>query len=530
MAAPLDTSVETFLELLVGASQPAWRTDERSIPNIMVNANLYKLVSFSYSYFGQMKALQAIPEPERLHIIRSAKAAILMNLVSQPRRKIKTLAEGGIALINTILEKEDDELVLLLARMIKPFLDDVNPALSFDLSTSPTLTKAVKDITERLATKDINFTPTFYRYLAPAVTDNFLKDRIARSNFRIQNTFLIDNGTDSAGNTDIPKAAEIIQYTNKSLFGPQLNFKQGEDVESMLKAREIKRKLWADQDAQKGTPASATFPPLSTTPTSATLPNISSLSATSSALPTSGANPPIKRPAPPIKRPSLTSINKGRGGAALHQTKKIMMLDESFVQEEEKAKFEEKRKHEESVAQEAARKKKEAEDKKFAAQHAKEQKERELNERKLARERAAEERRQREIDEKAKKEEERIQREESRRLREEEDRQREERRKLPTSPVGVNPDPIITAPVAPSFAAAEAVLGSDFANVSHDEVQLVQNFLCGQYDKSTTNKEIKLNEQTVTDPTSGITQVHTMFLVLDYGAAKWRKVKRKRKI
>ncbi|KAJ3032107.1 UNVERIFIED_CONTAM: hypothetical protein HDU68_004417, partial [Siphonaria sp. JEL0065] len=536
------SSTEQFIMLLLANSAVPWKIGEKVTP-ILAESNLFRLVAYSYAKVEDLKMLEGVGA-EKEALVKRLKAGVLVSLLFHSRKKIKSFADGALNLIDTILDIEKDETILTLAHIIKPFLADSNPGISFDIPISPSLAKAVDDVKDLLSKHDINFCPTFYRYLSPSVSNELLKTRIAKSDFRVQNTWILEEPLESSSSPppDILSTVKIMNYSNKAVFGPQLSFKAGEDLESLLKAREARRRVWKDYDVMRVTPASATFPPTLTTPTSTTLPHHSTaMTPTSSTLPTASAaassaaatlaqGGAAKRPVP-VKRPSTTL--KPRGGAALHQTKKIMMLDDSFVQNEEKAKFEEKKKQEDAIAAEAARKRKEAEDKKWAVQHAKEQKEKELLEKKLQRERTIEERKQRELEEKAKREEERIQREESRRLREEEDRLREERRKQPqVSPVKADLPPIpASTPVSVlNVPSADSVLGADSGNVTEDDRKLVQTFLSGHYDKSTPNREIKLNEAIVTDPSTGVTQVHTMFLVLDYEAAKWRKVKRKRKI
>ncbi|KAJ3070987.1 hypothetical protein HDU98_005949 [Podochytrium sp. JEL0797] len=369
--------------------------------------------------------------------------------------------------------------------MIRPFIAEENPGLNLEIDkTRPLFATAVKDLEDMLAKHDVNFTPNVYRYLNPNVTDSEMQQpRNSTSEFRIQNTWCLEPASSSSAAPatpipDLKKTCQIMADSNKALFGPQLNFKKSDGLEALMKEREARKKYWEEFELQKAI------------------------------------------------------------GQGLQTTKKVMMLDTDFIVNEEKAKFEAKKKQEEDAAAEAARKRKDVEEKKYAVQHAKELKERELNERKLQKERAVEERKQREIDEKQKREEERIKREETRRLREEEDRLREERRKIPLPPIPeITPD--LPAPVAPPAPVvppvhqgptAESVLGADIVNVSEEDVALVQQFLSGRYDKTNTTKEIKLSEATVTDAVSGITQAHTLYLVLDYEQCKWRKVKRKRRV
>ncbi|KAI8614001.1 hypothetical protein BC830DRAFT_418771 [Chytriomyces sp. MP71] len=92
------------------------------------------------------------------------------------------------------------------------------------------------------------------------------------------------------------------------------------------------------------------------------------------------------------------------------------------------------------------------------------------------------------------------------------------------------PVPELAAAPAAATVQAEPILGADAANLSAEDRAFVESFLSGQHDKTSGNKEIKLSESTVTDAGTGVTQVHTLYLVLDYEACKWKKIKRKRKI
>ncbi|KAJ3079439.1 hypothetical protein HDU99_010895 [Rhizoclosmatium hyalinum] len=544
-----------YITFYIGVAQKDWAAE--AMAESFTNAAAYKSIANGYAIFNvDLPLLQNLDESAKKVALRRAKAAIVLSLLYQPRKKLRAIADGANALVDTILASEPDEIVRAFAHLVKPFLKEVNPGVALDIDTvSPLFAKARNDIISLLEKhKDkINFVPHFYRYLDPFVTDHELQERISTSDFRIHNTWSIPSAT-NPNPPDIDNTLDIMNSSSESLFGPQLTFKAGHGLDAILKEREARRKHWDEYEAQKVTPVSATFPTAnSTTPTSASFPNPPSSSAAgpSASSASSGLNPlkrPKPSPLPPPKRlGSLgggAALNKPKGGAALHTAKKIMMLDDNFVATEEKAKFEEKRKHEEEVASAAARKAREAEERKLAAQRAKEEKERELLEKKLQRERAIEERRVRELEEKQRREEEKRQREEARRVREEEDRLREERRKMPPEPpqqIQMDPYPqsalpfiaLQTASLPPPLplpSPADTVLGADASTVSPEDRAAVEQFLAGHYDKSTPNREIKLNESTITDPTTGVSQIHTMYLVLDYEQCKWRKVKRKRRV
>ncbi|KAJ3414714.1 hypothetical protein HDV05_006151 [Chytridiales sp. JEL 0842] len=76
----------------------------------------------------------------------------------------------------------------------------------------------------------------------------------------------------------------------------------------------------------------------------------------------------------------------------------------------------------------------------------------------------------------------------------------------------------------------EAILGPDVANLGPTEREWILEFLSGRYERRADKKEIKLSEATLVDEVTGGSFVQSMFIVLDYEACKWRKIKRKRRL
>ncbi|KAJ3387542.1 methionine adenosyltransferase sam2, partial [Entophlyctis sp. JEL0112] len=376
---------------------------------------------------------------------------------------------------------------------------------------------------------------------------------------------------------DMNAAINTMAYSNRSLFGPQLTFRAGETLADFAAERAARRKFWlnytGDESVKKVTPVGTSLPSVNN-------PQSDAQGSTGSANASAGISVGRKNSSvsgqeslnaakrakvvpPPQKRGSFGAVagsgatlstTKKTGGAALQTTTKIMMLDSDFIIKEEKAKYELKRKAEDEANYEAARKKRELEEKR---QQAKDSKERELEEKKQKRERAIEEKKIREQEEKAKRENERIKREEAKKKKVDEERDREDRKKAsrrssdsgegnsgPPHHQTVDPATLppweqqaqhtqtaqSQQPLAPLTATAENVLGADAINVSPADREVVELFLSGKYDKHVETKDIKLNETTVVDEATGLTQIHTLYLVLDYDACKWKKVKRKHKI
>ncbi|KAI8843131.1 hypothetical protein BC829DRAFT_401126 [Chytridium lagenaria] len=96
----------------------------------------------------------------------------------------------------------------------------------------------------------------------------------------------------------------------------------------------------------------------------------------------------------------------------------------------------------------------------------------------------------------------------------------------PASVVPLAPAP--TAVVAPAVD-VDAVLGPDTPCLTMEDRQKVVDFLTGRYERRAEKAEIKLSESTAADPATGATLVNSLFIVLDYEACKWRKIKRKRR-
>ncbi|KAI8839719.1 hypothetical protein BJ741DRAFT_80108 [Chytriomyces cf. hyalinus JEL632] len=357
--------------------------------------------------------------------------------------------------------------------------------------------------------------------------------------------------------------------SNSILFGPSLVFKDGEGLDQVLKARAERMNFWAEYDVQKVTPVTSTFPSLPV-PT-----RTGSVDAKGKA-PNPGL--PVR---PPQKRlsssgPSGGSVFSKKGQAAgLMKKSSLKMLDTDELVREEKEKYELKKRAEEEAASEAARKKKELEDKK---QHAREAKERDAEEKRMKREKLIEDKKIRETDAIAKKEEEKRKREESRTQRVDEEnfddrrksagsesqpsygqqdtdlhnqrshQQQQQQQQQPAQhpdpstlpPWLANPEimpvpqPLSVPPIALDatpvpVVSALTILGDDAQYLSAEDRMLLDSFLSGKYDKRAETKEIKLSETEVVDPKTGAVQIQSLFLVLDYEACKWKKIRRKRK-
>ncbi|KAJ3119598.1 hypothetical protein HK100_000241 [Physocladia obscura] len=382
--------------------------------------------------------------------------------------------------------------------------------------------------------------------------------------------------------SDSAHSAYIMACSNSALFGAQMNFKPGEELVDLVKERAIRRKFWANYS---GSVKAAT-------PVSATVPNLTSATVTSSANPGSAPTavmngavlPPRKYSASSaldfsgsVKRTKTTTnpLSQKRSnasfsssavaggakkiGAGLQTTTKIRMLEVDYIAKEERAKFEQKKKAEDDANNEAARKKREQEEKR---QQARDSKERELEEKRIKRERAIEDKRNREAEEKTKREAERQKREDmkKRRIDEEKDREEKRRRRSVETPETVRApsppkirgniqdpstlppweqpqqqqqfifqqqqQPVVVVENTTPTVSAVTVLGADIHQVSQKDREIVEKFLTGHYE----TKDIKLNEITVRDEATGVMQIHTLYLVLDYEACKWKKVKRKRRI
>ncbi|KAJ3114979.1 hypothetical protein HDU96_001379 [Phlyctochytrium bullatum] len=75
----------------------------------------------------------------------------------------------------------------------------------------------------------------------------------------------------------------------------------------------------------------------------------------------------------------------------------------------------------------------------------------------------------------------------------------------------------------------DAVLGANVPCLTPDDRQKVIEFLSGRYERRPQKVEIKLSETEVSDPNNNVS-LHTLFIVLDYEACKWRKIIRKKKL
>ncbi|KAJ3331240.1 Microsomal glutathione S-transferase 3 [Blyttiomyces sp. JEL0837] len=89
----------------------------------------------------------------------------------------------------------------------------------------------------------------------------------------------------------------------------------------------------------------------------------------------------------------------------------------------------------------------------------------------------------------------------------------------------VDPQAQTSAPVD-----VDTVLGGDAPLLTAEQKVMIENFLNGRYERNPVKAEFKLSETTITDPATGGTFAQTLYIVLDYEACKWRKIKRKRKI
>ncbi|KAJ3106458.1 hypothetical protein HDU97_006244 [Phlyctochytrium planicorne] len=81
----------------------------------------------------------------------------------------------------------------------------------------------------------------------------------------------------------------------------------------------------------------------------------------------------------------------------------------------------------------------------------------------------------------------------------------------------------------PPLVDVDAVLGPDTSSLTAEDRQKVVDFLSGRYSKKPEKAEIKLSEITSVDPATNSTSTQTLYIVLDYEACKWKKIKRKRK-
>ncbi|KAJ3266865.1 hypothetical protein HDU77_009325 [Chytriomyces hyalinus] len=478
-------------------------------------------------------------ETEKAAAQRRTKAGAILVLLCISRKKLRACSDAALKLLNAIVEREKDELLLSLAHLVRPFVELHNPGVQVSLD-------------------DIDACPTFKSTLAAIQNlSNELPD------FKIQNAWLLET-TESV---DLPRAATIMNTSNNILFGPSLVFKDGEGLDQVLKARAERMKFWAEYDVQKVTPVTSTFPSLP-------VPTRTGSVDAKGKVPNPGL--PVR---PPQKRlsssgPSGGSVFSKKGQAAgLMKKSSLKMLDTDELVREEKEKYELKKRAEEEAASEAARKKKELEDKK---QHAREAKERDAEEKRMKREKLIEDKKIRETDAIAKKEEEKRKREESRTQRVDEENlddrrksagsesqpnygqqdtnlhnQRSHQQQLQQQPTQhpdpstlppwlANPEimpvpqPVSVPPIALDatpvpVVSALTILGDDAQYLSAEDRMLLDSFLSGKYDKRAETKEIKLSETEVVDPKTGAVQIQSLFLVLDYEACKWKKIRRKRK-
>ncbi|KAJ3237714.1 hypothetical protein HDU81_009097 [Chytriomyces hyalinus] len=507
-------------------------------------------------------------ETEKAAAQRRTKAGAILVLLCISRKKLRACSDAALKLLNSIVERENDELLLSLAHLVRPFVELHNPGVQVnldDIDACPTFKSTLAATQNLLSSHSIHFNPAVFRYLSPDITSHIRSNSANElPDFKIQNAWLLE----TTEPVDLNRAATIMNTSNNILFGPSLVFKDGEGLDQVLKARAERMNFWAEYDVQKVTPVTSAFPSLP-------VPTRTGSVDTKGKAPNPGlpARPPQKRLS--SSGPSGGSVFSKKGQAAgLMKKSSLKMLDTDELVREEREKYEQKKRAEEEAASEAARKKKEIEDKK---QHAREAKERDAEEKRLKREKLIEDKKIRETDAIAKKEEEKRKREESRTQRVDEENL-DDRRKSASSesqpsypqqdtdqhnqrshhqqqqhqqplqhpdpstlpPWLANPE-IMPVPVpltVPSIARdatpvpvvnAHTILGDDAQYLSTEDRMLLDSFLSGKYDKRAETKEIKLSETEVVDPKTGATQIQSLFLVLDYEACKWKKIRRKRK-
>ncbi|KAI8614002.1 hypothetical protein BC830DRAFT_418791 [Chytriomyces sp. MP71] len=137
--------------------------------------------------------------PDAASAMRRTKSGIVVSLLCMPRKKLRSCAAAAQKLLDAIVASEPDKLVVTLARLVRPFVEMLNPGV-------------------------IHFHPTIFRYLDPQIThrvrtSNSLSTVAARPPvFAVENTWLLHTfGTEEDTTT---RTVASMKLSNQYLFGP----------------------------------------------------------------------------------------------------------------------------------------------------------------------------------------------------------------------------------------------------------------------------------------------------------------------